>query len=183
MLTLGVPGDMITAILMAGLIVQGVTPGPLIFTHNIEIVGSVYVSYILACIFMYLLYIFCIRAFIKVLSLPMNYLYPVIMVMCIIGAFTTNNRVFDIWVLVLMGVAGYFLRKFGIDFAPVVLGYVLGPTVERNFRTAIVAFQGNVFSVFTRPIAVVLLLVAVLMLVWGPVAKRLKARKQAAAQS
>ena len=101
------------------------------------------------------------------------------MVMCIIGAFTANNRVFDIWVLVLMGVAGYFLRKFGIDFAPIVLGYVLGPTVERNFRTAIVAFQGNVFSVFTRPIAMVLLLVAVLMLVWGPLAKKLHGVKKA----
>ncbi len=179
MLTLGVPGDMITAILMAGLIVQGVTPGPLIFTHNIEIVGSVYVSYVLACLFMYILYILFLRVFIRVLSLPMNYLYPVIMVMCIIGAFTANNRVFDIWVLVLMGVAGYFLRKFGIDFAPIVLGYVLGPTVERNFRTAVVAFQGNVFSVFTRPIAMVLLLVAVLMLVWGPLAKKLHGVKKA----
>lgn len=174
MMTLGIPGDMITAVLMAGLIVQGVTPGPLLFTHNIEIVGSIYVSYILACVFMYLLYIVFIRGFIKVLSLPMNYLYPVIMVMCIIGAYTTNNRIFDIWVLLVMGAAGYFLNKLGISFAPIVLGYVLGPTMERNFRTAIMAFKGDVSSVFTRPIAMALLLVAVLMLAGGPLLKELR---------
>ena len=78
------------------------------------------------------------------------------------------------WVLLVMGAAGYFLNKLGISFAPIVLGYVLGPTMERNFRTAIMALKGDVSSVFTRPIAMALLLVAVLMLAGGPLLKELR---------
>ena len=92
-----------------------------------------------------------------------------ILLMCLIGALTNNNRIFDIWVFFVMGILGYVFQQVGIPVAPLTLGYVLGPTVELNFRTAIMAFHGNAFS---RPIAICLLAVAVVMLVWPSLKKR-----------
>ena len=177
MMTLGIPGDTITAMLMSGLIVHGLAPGAMLFDHNPEVVGTIYFAYILACVAMYVLYIIFIRHFIKILSTPMNYMFPVILLMCLIGALTANNRIFDIWVFCVMGVLGYIFNRVGIPLAPLTLGYVLGPTVELNFRTAIVAFQGDVTSLFTRPIAIVLLIVAGIMLLW-PTLKAKISRKR-----
>ena len=121
---------------------------------------------------MYLMYVLFIKYFIKILSTPMNYLFPVILLMCLIGALTNNNRVFDIWVFFVMGILGYIFSKINIPVAPLTLGYILGPTVELNFRTAIMAFKGDVTSVFTRPIAMVLLVIAVIMLIWPAIRRK-----------
>ena len=177
MMTLGIPGDMITSILMSGLIVHGMAPGPQLFTLHGEIVGTIYVSYILACILMFILFAVLIRYFIKVLSLPMNYLFPVILLMCVLGVLTVNNRVFDVWVFMVMGIGGYFLMKMGMPLAPIVLGYVLGPIMENNFRTAMVSFKGDLSSLFTRPIAVVLILISVLMMVLPMLQNKRKVKK------
>lgn len=176
MMTLGIPGDTITAMLMSGLIVHGLAPGTSLFSNHPEVVGTIYFSYIIACLVMYLMYILFIKYFIKILSTPMNYLFPVILLMCLIGALTNNNRVFDIWVFFVMGILGYIFSKVKIPVAPLTLGYILGPTVELNFRTAIMAFRGDVTSVFTRPIALVLLAIAVIMLVWPTIRKRKEAQ-------
>ena len=149
----------------------------MLFDHNPEVVGSVYFAYMLACVVMYVLYIIFIKYFIKILSTPMNYMFPVILLMCLIGALTTNNRVFDIWIFCVMGVLGYIFNRVGIPLAPLTLGYVLGPTVELNFRTAIISFQGNVGSLFTRPIALVLLAIAAIMLLWPMLKKAVASRK------
>lgn len=177
MMTLGIPGDTITAMLMSGLIVHGLAPGASLFDNNPEIVGTIYFSYIVACLVMYLMYILFLKYFIKILSTPMNYMFPVILLMCLIGALTNNNRIFDIWVFFVMGILGYVFQQVGIPVAPLTLGYVLGPTVELNFRTAIMAFHGNAFSLFTRPIAICLLAVAVVMLAWPSLKKRRSRQK------
>lgn len=174
MMTLGVPGDTITAMLMSGLIVHGLQPGPTLFENGAEVVGTIYVSYILACIAMYVLYIIFIKWFIKILSLPMNYLYPVILLMCLVGALASNNRIFDIWIFCIMGFMGYLFNRTGIPLAPVILGYVLGPTIETKFRTALMASRGNVFAIFERPISNVLLLIALFMMIGGPMVKLIK---------
>ena len=177
MMTLGIPGDTITAMLMSGLIVHGLAPGASLFTNNPEVVGTIYFSYIVACLVMYLMYILFLKYFIKILSTPMNYMFPVILLMCLIGALTTNNRIFDIWVFFVMGILGYVFQRVGIPVAPLTLGYVLGPTVELNFRTAIMAFRGDALSLFTRPIAILLLAVAVIMLIWPSAKKHIAKRK------
>lgn len=177
MMTLGIPGDTITAMLMSGLIVHDLAPGASLFDNNPEIVGTIYFSYIVACLVMYLMYILFLKYFIKILSTPMNYMFPVILLMCLIGALTNNNRIFDIWVFFVMGILGYVFQQVGIPVAPLTLGYVLGPTVELNFRTAIMAFHGNAFSLFTRPIAICLLAVAVVMLAWPSLKKRRSRQK------
>lgn len=178
MMTLGIPGDTITAMLMSGLIVHGLAPGASLFSSNPEVIGTIYFAYILACIAMYVMYLLFLKYFIKILSTPMNYMMPVILLMCLIGALTTNNRVFDIWVFFAMGVLGYVFQRVDIPIAPLTLGYVLGPTVELNFRTAIMTFKGDALSLFTRPLALVLLAVAVIMLFWPMIKNTIQRRKK-----
>ena len=118
-----------------------------------------------------------LKYFIKILSTPMNYMFPVILLMCLIGALTNNNRIFDIWVFFAMGILGYIFQRVDIPVAPLTLGYVLGPTVELNFRTAIMAFRGNALSLFTRPLALALLAIAVVMLLWPVLKKRISPKR------
>lgn len=159
-------------------IVHGLAPGASLFSSNPEVIGTIYFAYILACIAMYVMYLLFLKYFIKILSTPMNYMMPVILLMCLIGALTTNNRVFDIWVFFAMGVLGYVFQQVDIPIAPLTLGYVLGPTVELNFRTAIMTFKGDTLSLFTRPLALVLLAVAVIMLFWPMIKNTIQRRKK-----
>lgn len=164
MLCLGVPGDTVTAILMGGLIVHGITPGPLLFTRNVDLVGVVFISYLLCNVVMYAMELGLMKIFINLLRIPMNFLYPIILLMCMIGTFATNNRVFDCWVFLAVGILGYLLRKNQIPLAPIVLGYVLGDTVETNLRTALVSTKGSIAPLFSRPISALFLAAAVIML-------------------
>mgnify|MGYP002437539449 FL=1 len=104
------------------------------------------------------------RVFIKLLMVPMNLLFPIILLMCVIGTITVNNRLFDSWVLVVIGLLGYFLVNNGFPLPPIVLGFILGKIIESNMRTALIANNGNFLSLFSKPIAVGLLIFAVVML-------------------
>ncbi len=181
MMTLGIPGDMVTAILLGGLVIHGLAPGPQLFEFNPDFVGSIYVSYLLSCIVMFVMYMILMKFFIKVLSVPLNYLFPLILLMCVIGTITTHNRIFDSWVFLVVGVIGYILLNSGIALSPIVLGYVLGNIIELNFRTSIISYKGDVFSLFQRPIALALLALSVVMVVWPIMKKKRAAGKQKAA--
>lgn len=178
MLCLGVPGDTVTAILMGGLIVHGITPGPLLFTRNVDLVGVVFIGYLLCNIIMYVMEWGLMKGFINLLRIPMNYLYPIILLMCAIGTYSTNNRLFDCVVFLVVGIIGYLMRKNKIPLAPVVLGYVLGDIVETNLRTAIVSTKGSILPWFSRPISVVFLIAGVIMLLL-PIIRAAKAKKTA----
>jgi len=106
MMTMGIPGDLVTAILLGGLVVHGLQPGPLLFKNNADIVGTIYVTYIAATLIMYVLGMSLMRIFIKVLKVPLNYLYPLILLCCIVGSITVNSRIFDIWVMLIIGLLG-----------------------------------------------------------------------------
>ena len=161
MLTLGVPGDLVTAVLLGALIIQGLEPGPLLFQKNIDIVGSVFISYFLANIIMFIVAISCIKIFVRLLRVPTYILYPVILVMCVLGTFTIRSRVFDSWVLLLTGVLGYFLRISDFGLPPVILGFILGPIIEINFRIAMQVSNNDFSPFFTRPIALVLVIISI----------------------
>ncbi|MBQ6197345.1 MAG: tripartite tricarboxylate transporter permease [Lachnospiraceae bacterium] len=165
MMTLGIPGDTVTAILLGGLIVHGLQPGPLLFTNNVDIVGIIFSAYIISCIVMYFMELGLMKMFIKLLSIPLNILLTVIIVMCVVGTFATNNRTFDIWVFLGVGILGYFLVSSGFSLPPVVLGYILGPIIEKNYRVAIISSKGHVLGFLESPIAIVLLLLGVVLLV------------------
>lgn len=153
MMALAVPGDLITAVLLGALVVHGVQPGPQLFNSGGSLVGVIFSTYVFSNFVMYALMILLMRFFVKLLKVPKHYLLPIILLMCMVGAITTNNRIFDAWVLLAVGAIGYVLLQCGLNVAPMVLGFILGKIVESNFRTAIISSQGSFHKLFTSPLA------------------------------
>lgn len=178
MMTLGIPGDTVTAILLGGLVVHGLQPGPLLFTNNADIVGVIFIAYILSCVVMYFMEMGLMKMFIKMLKIPLNLLLPIILVMCVVGTFTTNNRLFDVWVFFFIGILGYVLVCNNFPLGPAVLGYILAKTIESNMRTGLVSSGGSFIGFFQSPLAVCLVLFGLVLLCLPPF---LAARKTRAA--
>jgi len=181
MMTLGIPGDTVTAILLGGLVVHGLQPGPLLFTKNADVVGIVFVAYIFSCVVMYFMEMGLMKMFIKLLRIPLNILLPVILVMCVVGTFTTNNRIFDVWVFFVIGIIGYLLVCNNFPLGPAVLGYILCTTIESNLRTGLIGSNGSWSGFFQSPLAVGLVVFGVILLFTPTVMSALKKRKAAKA--
>ena len=168
LLTLGIPGDTPAAILLAALTLHGLQPGPLLYRTNPEIFQIVFISLCVANIMMVLIEMSGIKIFIKILKVPKYILLPLIVGLCVVGSYSINNRFLDVWTMFGFGVLGYLMEKHGFSVAPAVLGVVLGPMIEGEFRRALLISQGNLGSFFTRPIsAIVLALTIVLLIVPG----------------
>lgn len=165
LITLGIPGDLVTAALIGGLMIHGLQPGPLLFTTDLDVVGAVMVSYFLANIVMYVMELGLMKVFVRAVNIPFSLLFPAITMFCVLGTFALNNRTFDLWVLILCGILAYVLTELGVDMAPVILGYILGPLVEKYFRMAMTAENGHFSHVLQRPIAVVCLIIAALFII------------------
>lgn len=168
MLTLGIPGDAMTAVLMGGLIIQGLRPGPLLFQQQMPFVSSIFLSLLLSVVFMLVLGLLGARAFAKLISFPKKYLIPAILLFSLVGSYAINNSVFDIWILIISGIIGFVLRKLSFPIAPIVLGMILGPLFESNFRRSLMLSEGNWATFIQRPISLFFLVVVVLVLA-GPV--------------
>lgn len=143
MLTLGVPGDAVTAIMIGALTIQGLTPGPMLFQTNKVLVYTIFIGMFIANTLMCIFGLGGIRLFTKVLSVPKVILTPAIFVLCIIGSFAMKNSLFDVWVMLIAGIVGYFLGKIKVPTSPAILGLILGPMAEKNFRTALLKSGGN----------------------------------------
>ena len=152
--------------LLGALVVHGIQPGPQLFNTGGELVGVIFFTYVVANLVMYLLMMVLMRLFIKLLKIPLNYLLPLILLMCMVGAITTNNRIFDAWVLYCVGIIGFVLLARGLNVAPMVLGFILGRIVESNFRTGVISGRGSVMGFFSRPIAICLVAFGIFMAVW-----------------
>ena len=171
LVTLGIPGDMTTAALVGGLMIHGLQPGPLLFTTNVDVVGAIMVAYFISNIVMYIMELGLMKVFVKAVNVRRSFLFSAILLFCILGAFAINNRTFDIWVLIFSGVGAYIFTQFKIDLAPVILGYILGPLVESYFRMALIADNGHFLMIFTRPIAAVCFIGALLFLLYPLIKK------------
>ena len=180
MLCLGIPGDTVTAILMGGLVSHGITPGPLLFTRNVDLVGIVFIGYFLCNVIMFFMEWGLMKGFVNLLRIPNDFLYPVILLMCLIGTFAASNRTFDCWLFLGVGVLAYLLRRNNFPLSPIVLGYVLGNIIETNLRTGLVSSQGSFLPLVTRPLSLVFLLLGVVMLLM-PLLRNAKKNKKAAA--
>lgn len=157
-LSLGVPGDSVTAIIIGALMVQGLRPGPLLFRDHLGLVNALFIGFILANIFFGIFGLLMAGYLSKLVMISKRALIPIIMVLAIVGSFAMQNNVFDIFLMLLLGIAGYLLRKIDVPMGPIVLGLILGPMVEDNFRRALVMSHGNYAIFFTRPISAGLLL-------------------------
>ena len=166
MLTLGIPGSPTTAILLGGMIIWGLTPGPLLFQNEPEFVWGLTASLYAANLFAVIINIAFIPFFIWVLRMPFTVLAPLIFVLCFVGGFAPDQRMFDPWLILIFGVAGYVLRKLDYPLAPLVLAIVLGPLAERSFRQTMIAEQGDWTVFFSRPLSATVMLCAVALFVY-----------------
>lgn len=173
LMTLGIPPNVILAVLFGAFMIHGVTPGPLLMTQHPEIFWGVIASMYLGNVILLILNLPLIPLWVQVLRIPDKILYPLIILFCLVGSYSINNSVFDIGVMVLFGVIGYLLKKFDYEAAPLILGFVLGPMFEVNLRRSLLMSQGS-FSIFVeRPIALVALIVCVILIIL-PLAKMIR---------
>lgn len=161
LLTLGIPGDSTAALLLGALVMKGITPGPLIFQQNGKVVYAIYAAIGVSALLMLLIEYFGLRWFVKILKIPTHILMPLVFALCIVGAFGTNNRVFDCGALVFFGFVGYLLKKGDYPLSPLILGFVLGEIMELNFRRAVSYSNGNYMEFLTHPISCVFLVLAI----------------------
>jgi putative tricarboxylic transport membrane protein len=164
LIALGIPGDSVTALLLGGFLIHGIQPGPLMFVTNGPLVYSIFTALAIAAFVMLAIEYFGIRLFIRILNVPKNYLLSVVLVMCIVGAFATNNRLFDVWTLLSLGVLGHLMNRYGYPLAPLILGFILGPVIETNLRSALMSTRGEFLPFFERPITAIFLGAALLYL-------------------
>jgi len=160
-LVFGIPGDSITAIVIGVLFMKGLRPGPMIFEQQPQIIYAVYLAFIIANILMVPFGYLAIKTSSQMLRVPRNILMPGILMFCIVGSFAINNSIFDVGTMMVMGVIGYFLEGNGFPVAPVVLGIVLGPIVEKNFMMSMIKTDWDVFQFFTRPVSAVLCIITI----------------------
>jgi putative tricarboxylic transport membrane protein len=162
MFTLGIPGEAATAVVLGGLMVLGLQPGPLLFKDNPQIIYTVFASTITSNLMMLVLGILGARVFAKVLALPKNIVTTLVFVLAIVGSYSMRNNVFDIWTTILFGVLGYFMTKAEFPIPPVLLGMILGPMVESNLGRTLLISEGSYSIFLKRPIS--LFFIAILLL-------------------
>jgi putative tricarboxylic transport membrane protein len=179
MLTLGIPGSPTTAILLGGMVIWGLEPGPMVFTDHPDFVWGFIASLYVANLFALLINVAFIPAFIAVLKMPFTILAPVIFILCIVGGFVPTLDMHDVWLMLLFGVVGYLMRKLDYPMAPAVLAIVLGPLAEPALRQSLLISGGSFSIFFTRPFAGVFMVIAFLLLVM-PLVKIYFDRKSAA---
>jgi Uncharacterized protein conserved in bacteria len=166
-LVFGIPGDAVTAIAIGVLFMQGLNPGPTLFTEQAPTLYAVFLVFLIANIIMVPLGLIAIRLAHRILSVPPNILYPTIFMFCLVGAFAINNTVFGIGIMLLFGAVGYFMEENGFPVAPLILGLILGPLVERTMSQASIISRGEFLPFLERPMSLVLGLLA--MAVWAAI--------------
>ena len=165
LLTLGIPGNAATAMLFAALLIQGVTPGPLMLRDRPDVFWGLIASMYLGNLMLLILNLPLVGVWVQLLRVPYAYLAPVVAVITLIGVYSVNYSVFDIWVMLAMGIAGYVLRKLDFEPGPFLLAFVLERTFEQSLRQALILGQGSPLIFVTRPISLALLGMAVLFMV------------------
>ena len=156
MLALGLPTGPVTAVLMAALLIHGVPPGPQLVSEHPDVFWGFIASMYVGNLMLLALNLPLVGLFVRVLQIPYAYLYPLIIMFCIIGVYEVSHSIVDVWIMLIMGGFGYVLRKFDFDPAPLVLGLVIAPTFELSLRQSLVMSNGNWTIFFSRPIAATL---------------------------
>ena len=166
MLTLGVPGSPTAAVLLGGLLIWGLQPGPLLFVEQKDFVWGLIASMYLGNIAGLIVVLTCVPLFAAILRIPFAIVAPVIMVICAIGAFTVHNAIFDVWMMIVFGVMGYAFKKLNYPLAPLVLAIVLGDRAEASFRQAMLMSQGDMSIFFSTALVGGLTGLALFLLLW-----------------
>jgi putative tricarboxylic transport membrane protein len=166
MLSLGVPGSPTAAVLLGGLLIWGLQPGPLLFVEQKEFVWGLIASMYLGNVFGLMIVLTCVPLFAAILRVPFSIIGPVILVMCAIGAYTVHNNTFDVVMMLVFGVAGYLLKKTNYPLAPMVLAIVLGDKAEESFRQSLLASQGNLSIFWSNGLVGSIMVLGLVALFW-----------------
>ncbi len=175
LLTLGVPGSATTAVMMGALMMLGLRPGPLLFEKNPQFVWGLIASMYIGNVLLVILNIAFIPTFVQILRIPQWILSSLIVVFCVVGVYSLNNNLNDVWIMLVFGILGFVMRKLGYPQAPLVLALVLGSQLEMTLRQSLMISHGSLAIFFTRPISRVLIVVAIVMLLI-PLARGIVAR-------
>ncbi|MCA9120172.1 MAG: tripartite tricarboxylate transporter permease [Planctomycetaceae bacterium] len=173
LVALGIPGSVIDAILLGALVLHGLTPGPLLFRDNPEVVYTIMAATLVANFAMAGFMLASIRYLTKLMNAPRAYLVPVILVCCVVGSYAQNNRMFDVWVMLAFGAFGFALESIKIPLAPFVIGFILAPIAEENLGAGLQASGGSYLPILTSPISLVFCLFAAGLLIW-PIFRRVR---------
>jgi len=165
LLTLGIPSNAVMALILAAFMIHGVTPGPLIIKNNPEVFWGIVVSMYIGNLLLIILNVPLIGLFVKLLKVPNLVMYPLVVLVCFIGAFTTGNNPFDLLIVGILGIIGYAMQKLDYDPAPLVLAFVVGPILERTLRQSLMITGGDPSIFFTRPVSRILLIAIILFLI------------------
>lgn len=177
-LVFGIPGDSITAIVVGVLILKGIQPGPLVFTQSADMVNALYLIFLLSNIIMIPLGIMAIHAGRFAISMRDEMLYPIVLLLCIFGAYAVSNNVFELWVVLFTGVIMWVMLENGYPAAPLILGLVLGQVVEQNFMSSMIKADGDFLLFFARPVAGVLGVLTILVWLFPVLAAGWKAARR-----
>ena len=165
MLALGIPGDVVSAALMGGLQLHGLEPGPLLFSENPQFIGSVYASFAVNALLMFVFMMALGRRILpKLLLVPKKFLLPVVLVASTVGCYNLGYSLFDMWTAVLFGVVGYLLHRFRYPVTPMIISLVLGKMLEKQLRLALIMGKGSMLPLFTQPLSLLFLVLALLSL-------------------
>lgn len=177
LLTLGVPGDVVTAIMLGALMIQGLTPGPLLFHEQGTLIYSIFIALFISNLFMLICGLSAVRLFAKIVNIPSGILMPIVSTLCVVGAYALNNSNFDLITLIAFGAIGYILTKASIPLAPLLLAMILSGIIETNFRRALSLFDNDYSVFFTRPISAVFIgisLFILLRIIFKEIKKQIK---------
>lgn len=176
-LTLGIPGNSVTAILLGGLVIQGLKPGPDLFTIHGKITYTFFAGFVIVNVFMLILGLFGVRLFAKVSKVSDSVLIPIIFALSVIGSYSITNNFVDVWVMFVFGIVGYFAKKFNLNSAAIVLALILGPIGETGLRRTLIMNKGNYMSLFNSTISWVLIAISVLSLMTPVIMAMMDKRK------
>lgn len=165
LLTLGIPGDAVTAILLGAFTINGLNPGPMFYQENIKLIYIIFAIMLAAALVTFVVQYFGIRWFTQILRVPKYMLLPMVMVLCVVGAFGANNRIFDVWTLMFWGTVGFVISKFDIPLTPVIMGFILGPITEKYLRRGLMMSRSNFLDFFNHKVAAIFLTLTIIMIV------------------
>lgn len=176
-LTLGIPGSSTTAVILGGLMIQGLRPGPLLFITQTRLVYSVFVAMLLANFVFLFIGLFGAKLFAQVGKIPNYILDPVILVLCFVGSYAVNNNIADVWIMIVAGFSGYFMKKIGFSPVPIALGMILGEILETSLRQTMTIFSHDLSVFITRPYSLLFLIFAFISIILPFIQKRRALRR------
>lgn len=166
LLTFGIPGDVVTAVLFSALLINGLRPGPRLFEDHGAVVYAILFAMVLSNVLLLLFGYFALRYVALISRIPRRIVFPIVAALCVVGAFALNNSLFDVRIMLLFGVLGYLLRKFDFPLAPLIITFILGPQFESALGQSLIIGDGP-YIFFERPLALTFIVLAVIAVVWG----------------